>query len=1088
MKSYLSLLTILAVMVVGWLPLCPASAQSVAGTTIITHGFGSDTTGWAYSLALAIQAKSGGKIHATKITASSPLRVEFDAPLYDASRSDALGPNGSGGLILLVDWSDIDTFWDNSALGFSTTDVATALDAKIMATHPQVYRGPIHLIGHSRGGSLIMALAKLLGTRGIWVDHQTTLDRHPTVMGTLTWDFAGSVVGSNVVFADDYFSDGIDRAPQGYPTEGAAKFDLSAFVDGTVSGGSSCSPLFGSVFVRAHTQVHAYYHGTVDAWATCDGDGTPIEPSWYAGLNQPSKAHTGFAYARKMGGTDLSSVPWPGTGTNAAFGSGLLAGSAARDPVALDPNSSPWPNVMAVPQASYSFVAGQAVPIPYIYQRQGTLGMDVVIDLDDDTNPYNAVPQTSPCNRRLATIALSPSSTPQKGTFTWQTNSLDRVPGCYVVLRARTYTSSSPPLIDQERFDYLPSQLTVSASLPTSSITSFTVPPNYPPNQDVSQTLSVPGAQNLAVTINGSLVQGDFLIITDQSGNVIRQLTGSLTQSFNVVGSQIKVQFHGTSFYGGGSTNGVTLSVSATTSPASTFAIGANYGWLSSIGDYSQTLSVPGAQNLAVTINGSLVQGDFLIITDQSGNVIRQLTGSLTQSFNVVGSQIKVQFHGTSFYGGGSTNGVTLSVSATTSPASTFAIGANYGWLSSIGDYSQTLSVPGAQNLAVTINGSLVQGDFLIITDQSGNVIRQLTGSLTQSFNVVGSQIKVQFHGTSFYGGGSTNGVTLSVGAASALAPDTTPDQLSFVSVSSAIPGYSTVSNAVFISGINTPVQATVTAGLMRVNGGPWRNYAYVTLGDRVELLVRNSQLSATTVTAVLQVGGITAPFSVTTLDIEPDAFRFTPQHYVAVNSVRSSDCVTVTGLGSEGATSYVVNGEYQIGCSGSFSASAALLRNGDTVRVRHISSISAGSVVATKFCVGTYCTSFQSTTAGGTFACNLDISGDGLTNGDDAILLLRYLAGFRGDALVAGIRLGSLRPTVVDVTLALSDTTQFDVFGRSPITSASLLLDGLVLSRLLLGFPESTVLAGIAIPQDAANQSTASLRTYINRRCNTAF
>ena len=987
MKSYLSLLTILAVMVVGWLPLCPASAQSVAGTTIITHGFGSDTTGWAYSLALAIQAKSGGKIHATKITASSPLRVEFDAPLYDASRSDALGPNGSGGLILLVDWSDIDTFWDNSALGFSTTDVATALDAKIMATHPQVYRGPIHLIGHSRGGSLIMALAKLLGTRGIWVDHQTTLDRHPTVMGTLTWDFAGSVVGSNVVFADDYFSDGIDRAPQGYPTEGAAKFDLSAFVDGTVSGGSSCSPLFGSVFVRAHTQVHAYYHGTVDAWATCDGDGTPIEPSWYAGLNQPSKAHTGFAYARKMGGTDLSSVPWPGTGTNAAFGSGLLAGSAARDPVALDPNSSPWPNVMAVPQASYSFVAGQAVPIPYIYQRQGTLGMDVVIDLDDDTNPYNAVPQTSPCNRRLATIALSPSSTPQKGTFTWQTNSLDRVPGCYVVLRARTYTSSSPPLIDQERFDYLPSQLTVSASLPTSSITSFTVPPNYPPNQDVSQTLSVPGAQNLAVTINGSLVQGDFLIITDQSGNVIRQLTGSLTQSFNVVGSQIKVQFHGTSFYGGGSTNGVTLSVSATTSPASTFAIGANYGWLSSIGDYSQTLSVPGAQNLAVTINGSLVQGDFLIITDQSGNVIRQLTGSLTQSFNVVGSQIKVQFHG-----------------------------------------------------------------------------------------------------TSFYGGGSTNGVTLSVGAASALAPDTTPDQLSFVSVSSAIPGYSTVSNAVFISGINTPVQATVTAGLMRVNGGPWRNYAYVTLGDRVELLVRNSQLSATTVTAVLQVGGITAPFSVTTLDIEPDAFRFTPQHYVAVNSVRSSDCVTVTGLGSEGATSYVVNGEYQIGCSGSFSASAALLRNGDTVRVRHISSISAGSVVATKFCVGTYCTSFQSTTAGGTFACNLDISGDGLTNGDDAILLLRYLAGFRGDALVAGIRLGSLRPTVVDVTLALSDTTQFDVFGRSPITSASLLLDGLVLSRLLLGFPESTVLAGIAIPQDAANQSTASLRTYINRRCNTAF
>src|SRR5207253_1827679 len=70
--------------------------------------------------------------------------------------------------------------------------------------------GAVDVIGHSRGGSFALALAKDLGQAGFRVDQVTTLDPHPTFTGTgLDYQYSLNENGleptTNVVFADNYY-------------------------------------------------------------------------------------------------------------------------------------------------------------------------------------------------------------------------------------------------------------------------------------------------------------------------------------------------------------------------------------------------------------------------------------------------------------------------------------------------------------------------------------------------------------------------------------------------------------------------------------------------------------------------------------------------------------------------------------------------------------------------------------------------------------------------------------------------------------------------------------------------------------------
>ena len=106
---------------------------------------------------------------------------------------------------------------------------------------------PLHLVGHSRGGSVVTEMARLLGAQGVWVDQVTTLDPRPvSALGD-----AAVTTYTNVLFADNFWQtmgDGL-IVPNGQFVFGAYNRKLL-----DLNGGYSSS----------HSDVHLWYHGTID--------------------------------------------------------------------------------------------------------------------------------------------------------------------------------------------------------------------------------------------------------------------------------------------------------------------------------------------------------------------------------------------------------------------------------------------------------------------------------------------------------------------------------------------------------------------------------------------------------------------------------------------------------------------------------------------------------------------------------------------------------------------------------------------------------------------------------------------------------
>ncbi len=200
-------------------------------------------------------------------------------------------------------------------------------------------------------------------------------------------------------------------------------------------------------------------------------------------------------------------------------------------------------------------------------------------------------------------------------------------------------------------------------------------------------------------------------------------------------------------------------------------------------------------------------------------------------------------------------------------------------------------------------------------------------------------------------------------------ARDGTPDAFTFGRRDEVERSQLVQSDVLTISGINHAVDMTIAGGeYQRVNfnsppqgvrgvcsaTGRWRSDAVlVRPGDMV--CVRHtsaSGFSGDTVTT-LTIGGVSGTFTTTTLarDITPDAFSFQPVGDAALETLQTSNAVTITGIND--STPFSVQGGRAGLNGGPCTAVNGTLRAGTNVVVCHVASPRFGTATTTTLTVG---------------------------------------------------------------------------------------------------------------------------------------
>lgn len=442
-------------------------ALKAAGVTLITHGFETGSfPAWVTAMADQIPGYFQRRFPGadTNLTRYRIVITHSGSSfLFTSTRVNGGPPfvGNTGEIIVELDWTSLsgDVF-DSYA---STGNVGTAVSQVLMLTNAiaelnghALAEFPIHLIGHSRGGSLISQVSYVLGTNGIWVDHLTTLDPYPLNNDgnsdpALYQDASAKSTYVNVLFADNYWQDlgagFLLGDPDGEPVSGAYVRQLT-----NLQGG------YGS----DHSNVHLWYHGTIDFDAVAsDGSasiGSTERQNWWIPYEQEG-VFAGFYYSLIGGGNRLSSDRPLGLPSDPAIVDGynqnwdLGAGTKANR-TGLSANSGAWPNIIKFDVLGATNVAaGNPITTRLYYQYGGSSNLTAQVYFDRDFNPYNS--------NSAPVLSLQPAATGTGSVFYYSNLGLPTTnvtPGVYAIFATITDGKHT-------RYLYAPELVQITSSL-----------------------------------------------------------------------------------------------------------------------------------------------------------------------------------------------------------------------------------------------------------------------------------------------------------------------------------------------------------------------------------------------------------------------------------------------------------------------------------------------------------------------------------------------------------------------------------------------------------------------------------------------